>query len=75
MLQQLKEETKAKLEALAPSAPSSNVVNYQYRQGVPVYSPEEIITKEIARLREGIYDEARQNEIKLPTFIIDNPLS
>lgn len=74
MLQQLKEETKAKLEALAPSAPSSNVVNYQYRQGVPVYSPEEIITKEIARLREGIYDEARQNEIKLPTFIIDNLL-
>ena len=72
MLQQLKEEAKRRLDALAPSAPSPNVLNYQIKQGVPVYSPEELIAKEIARLREGIYDEERQNEIKLPTFIIDN---
>jgi len=74
MFQQLKEEAMKKLEALAPSTPSKNTTYFQYKQGVPVLSPDEIIAKEIARLREGIYDEERQNEIKLPTFIIDNIL-
>jgi len=41
------------------------------RQSAPV-PQEELIEKEIERLKEGVFDEARQQKLELPSYLIDD---